>query len=713
LEPIYSPSWYRVASLRPRLAAETRFHRHVVRGSTWFVVRNPSTGRVHRLAPAAHALAGLLDGARTVQEAWDALVAQWGDLSPTQDEVIHVLGVLHAAGLLRGDVPADTEVLSRRAEEEERDEKRARRNPVAFRVPLFDPDALLTRLDPWLRPLFSRAGAWLWCAVVVGAGITALRHAPELGAAAGTLFEPGSALALWFAYPVVKALHELGHGCAVKRWGGEVHEVGILFLVFVPVPYVDASAASVFPEKRRRMAVGAAGIAVELFLAAVATFVWVAVEPGPVRHVAYAVMLVGGLSSAFVNGNPLLRFDGYHVLADAIEIPNLAPRANAYLGAVARRWILGVREAALPDTAPGEAPWLLGYAVASFLYGIAILLGIALYLARHFFFIGVALACVTIAARVVWPLLRLASSLLSDPMVGERRGRALTGTLGVAAAAGVLAFGVPVPLHTRSEGIVWLPEQCHVRAGTDGFVVEVLAAVQSEVQAGQPLIRVRDAALEAHVKGLAAERSERRRRALALSLAPDKRVEAEIAREKLADTEAALARAHERSSAVVIRSPAAGIFVPRDGRDLVGSHVREGEVVAYVVDVSAATARVLVPQEDVALLRERTEAAWIRLAHDLGTVIPARVTREVPAITDRLPTAALGTAGGGPFAVDRTDPDGLRTLERYFQLELALPDGVFRVPGERVHVRFDHGAEPMGPRVWRAVRRVFLSQLGV
>ena len=126
--------------------------------------------------------------------------------------------------------------------------------------------------------------------------------------------DPGL-IALWFSYPLVKGLHELGHAFAVKRWGGEVHEIGILFLVFMPVPYVDASAASVFPGKRRRMVVGAAGIAVELFLAAIAIFVWVSVEPGWTRHVAYSVMLVGGVSTLLFNGNPLLRFDGYYVFA--------------------------------------------------------------------------------------------------------------------------------------------------------------------------------------------------------------------------------------------------------------------------------------------------------------------------------------------------------------------------------------------------------------
>ena len=498
----------------------------------------------------------------------------------------------------------------------------------------------------------------------------------------------------------------------MKRWGGEVHEIGILFLVFLPVPYVDASAASVFPEKHSRIVVGAAGIAVELFLAAVGTLVWIAVEPGFVRHVAYAVMLVGGLSTLFFNGNPLLRFDGYYVLADAIEIPNLASKANQYVGALAKRWLLGLRQTTLPETAPGEPPWLVGYAITSFVYRIAVMLGIALYLAGRFFLVGMALAITTLVTRIAWPLLRSVAYLLTDPVVGERRGRALAGSVGLATAMAALVFGLPIPLHTRSEGVIWLPERSHVRAGADGFIAEVLAEPHRVVQPGQPLIRTRDPSIETRVRVLEAERRELDARVLSLSQA--NRVQADITRERLADTEAALARARERAGEVLIRSPTEGVFVMAGGEDLVGRYVRQGEVVAYVVDLSVATARVVVPQQDVALLRERTVAAWVRLEHDVGTVLPVRIARQVPAATDQLPTRALGTAGGGPFAVDPMDPEGLRTLERIFQFDLSLPeDATIHAAGERVHVRFDHGTEPVAQRAYRAFRRLFLTHLGV
>ena len=191
-------------------------------------------------------------------------------------------------------------------------------------------------------------------------------------------------------------------------------------------------------------------------------------------------------------------------------------------------------------------------------------------------------------------------------------------------------------------------------------------------------------------------------------------VQSEIAREQLAATEATLARAREHADEVVIRSPVQGTFVMASGQDLLGRYVEQGQVVAHVVDLKRAVARVVVSQQDVALVRERVSAVWVRLAHDLGTVCPASIARQVPAATDKLPTRALGTAGGGAFAVDPMDPEGLRTLEPVFQFDLALPDDApLHAVGARVYVRFDHGAEPVGQRAYRALRRLFLRQLGV
>ena len=273
-----------------------------------------------------------MNGERSLQEIWDTVCDQLGDDAPTQDETIQLLARLHASDLLQADVPPDSLELFRRFERDERS-RRWRRfaNPLSVRFPLLDPERFLTWALPAVQPLFGRLGFAVWLAVVFAASLLAGAHWHDLThELADRALAPENLLILALVYPLVKALHECGHGFATKVWGGEVHEAGIVLLVLMPIPYVDASASTAFRSRRRRIVVSAAGMMVELFLAALALFVWLLVEPGTVRDAAWNVMLIGSLSTLLFNGNPLLRFDGYYVLADAVEIPNLKARSTQY-----------------------------------------------------------------------------------------------------------------------------------------------------------------------------------------------------------------------------------------------------------------------------------------------------------------------------------------------------------------------------------------------
>ena len=189
-----------------------------------------------------------------------------------------------------------------------------------MRINLFDPTRLLDVLLPLCGWLFSRAGLVIWLLLSTWATLVGLRHGDALlQHGSSRLIDPLNLLLLWAGYPIVKLLHELGHGLALRRWGGNARELGVVFLVFFPVPYIDGSAATSFPDKYRRMAVGAAGIMVEVALAALALMVWLHVQPGLVRDIAFNTMTIAGVSTLLFNGKPLLRFDGYYVLADAVK----------------------------------------------------------------------------------------------------------------------------------------------------------------------------------------------------------------------------------------------------------------------------------------------------------------------------------------------------------------------------------------------------------
>jgi len=714
-ESLFHASWYRVAGLRPSVRSHAQFHRHHYRGQLWYVLQDHSTGRAHRLTPSAYHLAGLMDGTRTAHEIWEAANTRLGDEGPTQGETIRLLGLLHGADLLRCDISPDTDELLRRSRRREVAEWwRPILNPLSVRIPLVDPDAFLERWAPLVRPLFSVPGAVLWALAVVAAAIAALIHWPELSAG-GTaqLLDPRNLLVLWFVYPAVKLVHELGHAFATKIWGGEVHEMGIVFLVLMPVPYVEASAASVFPEKSRRIVVGGAGMMVELFASALALVLWLNVEDGWVRMIAYDVIWIGAASTLLFNGNPLLRFDGYYMLADAIEIPNLSARSRQYLAYLVMKRLFGMPDARDPVNAPGEARWFIGYGLASFLYQFVIMFGIALFIAGRFFVLGVLLAIFAVVMSIGVPLFRQLSFLLTSPRIAEQRGRAIAIVGGAAVTAAVLVLLVPVPLMTRADGIVWPPEGAHVRARADGFVVQVLAESGDAVERGDPIVLTRDPTLEAELAVREAELRELRARHH--SQEQRDRVRAQITREEIATAKASLARARERVGDVIIRSPTDGRFVaPQASADLVGRFLKQGQLVGYVVGDSVPTARVVVPQSDIALVRERTRSVELRLSERPAHPLRSSIQREVPAATHRLPSAALGTRAGGRVAVDPMDADGVNTLERVFQLDVALPAeaGAHRIGG-RVHVRFHHGSEPIAARVYRALRRVFLRRLGV
>ncbi len=713
-DPLLSSSWYRVAHLEPRIRSHVRFHRHHYRGQLWYVLQDHTSGRCHRLTPAAYHLAGLMNGERTTQQVWEAASARLGDDGPTQDETIRLLGLLHFADVLECDVSPDTVEMLRRRQRRERSEWWQRLlNPLALRFPLYDPDELLERWLPAVRPLFSRAGALAWLAIVSAAGFLAAAHWGELSDGMGAeILGPRNLLLLWLVFPIVKALHELGHAFAAKVWGGEVHETGIMLLVLAPIPYVDASSASVFPEKRKRMVVGAAGMMVELILASVALFVWLAVEPGLVRWIAYDVMLIGGVSTLLFNGNPLLKFDGYYVLSDAIEIPNLDSRSTQYLGYLVLHHLFGLEQVRYPVMARGEERWFAGYGVAAFVYRLLILFGIALFISTKFFVVGAALALFAVATRVVVPLIRHVSFLFTNPRLGEKRVRAVASSAGLALALGGLLFLLPVPSLTSAEGVVWPQKGNEVRARAEGFVLRLLAAPNAVVTPGDPLVLTRDPSLEARVAVLEAELRELRSRHHAERTTDQ--VRAQITREEIATTTAELARAREQIGEVIVRSPAHGSFVTPRPADLVGRFVSQGDLIGHVVGSDVATARVVVRQSDIALVRDRTEAVEVRLCGRVGRVLPATISREVPAPTDRLPSRALGTAGGGRIPVDPEDPDGLRTLETVFQLDLALPpETAVSEIGGRVYVRFDHGSESLGVQGYRALRRLLLRQIGV
>ncbi|HMO70145.1 MAG TPA: peptidase M50 [Paracoccaceae bacterium] len=712
-EPYLSTLWYRVAKLTPRLRPHLRVARHRYRGRAWYVVHDLASGRIHRFTPAAWMLIGQLDGTRTVDAVWKGIAATHDEEAPSQTEVIRLLSQLHQQDLiLYSGTPDLADLLDRYNRQATQVIRQNLTNPMSFRLPLWDPDRFLTAATPFVRWMTGWWGLVLW-AVLVAAGLAtaALNWGRLTTDLAGQLLSTQNIAIMLVTYPLLKALHELAHGFLAKARGLEVREMGIMFLVFFPVPYVDASAAAALPNKWHRAAVAAGGIFVETAVAAAAVIVWANAETGFTAAIAYSLVMIGGLSTLVVNGNPLLKFDGYFVMSDLVEIPNLAQRANKFWGHLAERYAFGAREVKEEIATWGERVWFVLYAPAAYVYRIVIMVGIAWYLAQSYFVLGLLLACWTVFQSVVKPVLKHMRHVVIAPKLRKVRRRAVAMTYGGAAAILLALALVPLPLHTTSTGIVWLPDEAQLRARTSGFVVAVEAARGAKVAAGTVVLRLDDPTLSARIAGLEARVDEFRRR-LAIAEVRD-RAEIAVARASLDETRAELARERRRQDDLAVVAPVAGRFEPAAAPDsLVGRFVSEGDALGSVLPPRPDRMRVVVAQDDVDLVRGRVDAVAVRLEGRLDQAHPSDILRAVPAATDRLPAPALGQPAGGRWLIDPTDRDGLRTLARVFVYDLALPDGLADAPyGTRVLVRFEHGHEPALSQAWRRLSQLFLRLL--
>ncbi len=248
---------------------------------------------------------------RTVEDVWKEVIAHDPDNAPGQEDVIHLLAQLYHANLLHYELPTDSaKLFERYKEQKQRIVKSTLMNIMFFRIPLFDPDAILKRLLPIVRLFLSPLGAIVWLAVVAAGAKVAIDHFAELGVQSQGILAPSNIPLLYLALILIKALHEFGHAFAVRRFGGEVHTMGVMFLIFNPLPYMDATAAWAFRSKWRRVFVGAAGMITEVFVAACAVFVWANTGPGMIHSLAYNMIFIASVSTILFNINPLLRFDG-------------------------------------------------------------------------------------------------------------------------------------------------------------------------------------------------------------------------------------------------------------------------------------------------------------------------------------------------------------------------------------------------------------------
>jgi putative peptide zinc metalloprotease protein len=668
----FSESWYRVAGLKVRLHPTVTVRKQLFRGQIWYVLRDPFNNQFFRLRPGAHEFVIRLRPDRTVEAIWEECLERFPDDAPGQEDVIQLLTQLYFANLLHFEMAADSSKLFERYRKRRQREIKSKLMSIMFiRIPLFDPDPLLKRILPVFRHLISPIGALLWLVVVAAAIKLVVDRFDMATSQVQGILAPDNLFLLYTGMVVVKTLHEFGHALVCRRFGGEVHTMGVMLLIFTPLPYMDATSSWSFRSRWQRALVGGAGMLTEVFIAALATFVWAQTGPGGPHALAYNMMFIASVSTVVFNANPLLRFDGYYILSDLLDIPNLTTRSKKHLRHLVECYSFGYKDSFSPAQSPKEAFWLTVFGVLSGIYRVVVFAGIILFVADKFLLAGLLMALICVISWGIVPLYRLIVYLASSPRLTRTRARA------VAVSAGVLVLLVaflavwPFPNRFRAPGVIESVRYVKVINTAPGYIKTVLVPSGARVRAGTGLIELEDRELDLEIEATEAQRAETlamQRRALRLETA-----DLEPIRKRLEAVESKLKDLEKQRDSLLVRTRQSGIWVAPLVKDMVATWVPRGTMVGEIVNREAFRFSAVVSQDEAAdLFNGQIQKVEVRIHGEGGQNLDVDGLKIIPYQQDQLPSAALGWSGGGEVSVSVEDGTGLRATEPFFQIYATL-----------------------------------------
>lgn len=692
----FSESWYRVANQRICLRPDVRTRRQNFRGERWIVVENPFSNQFFRVRPETYEFIARLAPNRTVEEVWRECLSLFPDSAPGQESVIQLLSQFYLANLLQYESAADAVQLFERYRKRRSKEIGSRfRNVMFMRFPLLDPDRFLVRTMPLFGKLISWPGLFLWL-VVVGFGLKAvMENAGGLWDETQAVLSPSNIPLLYLTLFAVKAIHEFGHAFFCRKWGGEVHVMGMMLMIFTPVPYVDASSSWSFRSKRKRALVGAAGMIVELFVAAIAALVWARTGPGALHSIAHNIMFVASVSTLIFNLNPLLRFDGYYILSDVLDVPNLHQRATKMLRYLTEGLLFGVKKTENPSLTKAGG-WGYGlFGVGSGIYRVIVFAGILLAIADQFLIIGIIMAVICLISWVTIPAISLVRYLASSPRLDRVRLRAILITCAALALLLGVLQGIHFPKRFRAPGVVRASERTELINSTAGEVESLLAQPGSRVAAGTPLMRLKNHELSNSLEQAQARAAEIESRLLRAM--HEDAVDLKPLLESKAASETRLNKLRADVENLTLRARHDGVWVAPGIDEYVGRWIQRGSPLGLLINPSAFEFVATVPQEDADQIFKRQAPAEVRLANAAGTILHVAKWSVIPGEQRVLPSPALGLRGGGDVPVEMNDERGSKTAEPYFKVvgTLAMDSGAPLFDGTSGKMRFELGSEPL------------------
>jgi putative peptide zinc metalloprotease protein len=685
-------------------------------GSPSWTLHDPSSNRFYRLGWREFEMLSRWDSGNAA--ALTARVEAETTLRVEQHDVDDLVKFLFSFDLLRTSSPEATANLIRKAQRQRGSWGRwLLHNYLFIRIPLLRPDRFLNASYPYLRFLFSP----LVAAVVVAIGLIGLvRAARQWDVFLGTfvdLFSVQGAIGFAVTLGCMKALHELGHAYTAKRFGCRVPTMGLALLVMVPVLYTDVNDAWKLPSRRQRLAIGLAGITTELGCAAFALFTWSVLPNGAARSVAFLVATSIWLTTVLLNASPFMRYDGYYVLSDWLEVPNLHTRAFALAQWWLRETLLGLGDEVPEEMPPHRRRLLVLFAFLTWAYRFTLFLGIAA-IVYHFAVkvLGIAMMMVEVGYFVVMPVVREVLTWWrrrADIHLKPRT--ALTAAAGLAI---VLLLLLPWRSAVEAPALLKSQQRIDIFAPEFGARLARINVHEGEsVVRGTPLLQLVSPDLDYRLARARTEIEISEWQLGARGANPEL-----LARSQVTEREYETARAEYRAlqdqqSRLLVTTPVAGKVVDVAEALEPGTWFAAKTRLMSVVDPAGITVEAYVDEADLDRIAVGDAATFIAEA-DPRITLALRLVEIARAGTKSLPDPILASTLGGPIAVraqKQNDKQSELVPDRtVYRLRLSVADTtaapVTRILRGEVILR----GEPVSlvRRIWRAALAVAVRESG-
>lgn len=705
-----------IGNVAPALRADLEFTLQRHGDETCYMLEDPLNARFFRIGIPEYVFLSLLDGTTTIKEAVALTAQQIGKDAFTEREAAAICKWIIDNQLAYTGASSHVDRLIEVARQKTVQKRMQWVNPILLRAPLLKPDRLVTALTKQLGWLVSRPAFAVWLSVCSFALFQLFTHWGEFRAASHGILSSGNRWWLVLTWVGLKFIHETAHAVTCKKYGGDVHEAGFLFIVLAPIPYVDVTSSWRFPSKWPRIYTAAAGMYAEIFCAAVATLIWFQYDGVLIRQLAYNVMLTATFMTVLFNANFLMRFDGYYIFSDLVEVPNLYPLGQQYVRHLGGKFFMGSKNT-LPQWAPKKAAIIKTYGVAALFWRFVVFASIVITASTLFSGVGILLAIVAIALWLGFPAYRLAKQLF-DPtsFTSPNWLRMLTvSAITAAAIAGILML--PEPGGVRAPAVVKFAPLHVVRAPHAGFIRNIVVQGGTETTTGQPIAEVDNYELlkEAENLQISIKQSVLRTR-LHQGKTEIAAVQAEEKTRRALISE--FQQRREQLAKSKLTAPAAGTIITPEVHQLPGTFVNEGDEILSIGQESNKKIELSIAQEDADFFRDYvgTKVQAVLRSPGFGP-IECRLIRVEPRGSQAVSHPALAASADGPIPVQNVQIDSTNSASQADEewefveprfvgvAELTADQSLNLRAGQTATVQLDTARGTLGQYLYRSISR--------